>query len=85
MFKFFKSTKNTNIVWQILNESYFKELDGKIGNTVLKIDESNLNGKSLLVSTNNENVRKILISNEAQILNDINKETGLLLTKINIV
>ncbi len=85
MFKYFKNIKNVNKVWKMLNDKYFNELSGKIGNTVLKIDEDTMNGSYLLVKTDNENVKSILIKNESGILNDIFREVGIQLIKIKIL
>lgn len=85
MFKYFKNIKNVNKVWKMLNDKYFNELSGKIGNTVLKIDEDTMKGSYLLVKTDNENVKSILIKNESGILNDIFREVGIQLIKIKIL
>ena len=82
MFKYFKNLKNLNKVWQLLNEKYFNQLDGKIGSTVIKIEEDPMRGNYLIVQSDNENVKTILRSNESQILNDINKEIGTSLSRV---
>ena len=85
MFKYFKNIKNNNKVWQILIEKYFNGLNGKIGNTVIKISLDTLKGNYLLVKTDNSEVNSILQKKESDILVDIQKETGILLSKINFV
>ena len=85
MFKYFKNIKNNNKVWQILIEKYFNGLNGKIGNTVIKISLDTLKGNYLLVKTDNSEVNSILQKKESDILVDIQKETGIILSKINFV
>lgn len=85
MFKNFKNIKKLNRLWLLLNNKYFNDLDGKIGNTVIKIEEDQMSGNNLLVKSDNENVKSILKKNESQILNDIHKEIGTQLLKINII
>jgi hypothetical protein len=85
LFNFFKNTGRTNKVWKILNEKYFNSLDGKIGNTVIKIKEDRFAGNKLLVHTDNENVKSILVKNESPIINEINNNIGIVLTGITII
>lgn len=85
MFKFFKNIKNNNKVWQILTEKYFNGLNGRFGNTVIKISLDSLKGNLLLVKTDNSDVSSILQKKESEILADIHKETGILLSKIDFV
>lgn len=85
MFKFLKNAGNSNKVWGLLNEKYFKSLDGKIGGTVLKIKEGPASGYHLFIQTDSESVRKILIENESRIISDINNELGISLTGMTIL
>ncbi len=85
MFKFLKNAGNSNKVWGLLNEKYFKQLDGKIGGTVLKIKEDSSSGNHLYIQTDNENVRKILAENESLIISDINNELGISVTGMTIL
>lgn len=85
MFKFLKNAGNSNKVWGLLNEKYFKPLDGKIGGTVLKIKEGPAAGNHLYIQTDNENVRRILTENESGIINDINNELGISVTGMTIL
>lgn len=85
MFKFFNNIKNNNKVWQILTEKYFNGLNGRFGNTVIKISQDTLKGNLLLVKTDNSDVSRILQKKESEILVDIHKVTGILLSKIDFV
>jgi hypothetical protein len=85
MFNSFRNIGKTNKIWVLLNEKYFEQLSGNIGNTVIKIDEDPMSGNQLLVQTDNENVRSILQKNETQIINDINNKLGINLVRINII
>lgn len=85
MFKFFKKAVNTNKIWQVLNEYYFNELNGRIGNTVLKVENSSETVNSLLVHTDNENVRKILTDNEQRIISDLKSKADIFISSIKFV
>lgn len=85
MFKFIGNIGKVNKIWGLLNEKYFKSLDGKIGRTVIKIEENSESGNLLIVQTNNTNVRSILSENETKILNEIKLELGVVLTKITVL
>jgi hypothetical protein len=85
MFNFFRNIGKVNKVWGLLNEKYFMQLNGKIGGTVIKIEEDRVAGNQLLVQTDNENVRSILQKNESQIINDINIKLGINLIRINVI
>ncbi len=85
MFKFFKKAANTNKIWQILNENYLNELNGRIGNTVLKVENSSETVNSLLVHTDNENVRKILADNEQKIIADLKSKADIFISSIKFV
>jgi hypothetical protein len=85
LFKFFRNIGKINKVWSLLNEKYFISLDGKIGNTVLKIQENPMTGNQLIVQTENENVKTILKDNEPQIISDLNNELGMNFLGIKII
>ncbi len=85
MLNSFRNIGKTNKVWVLLNEKYFKELNGKIGSTVIKIEEDSMAGNQLLVQSNNENVKSILQKNESQIINDINRVLEMNLVRINVI
>jgi hypothetical protein len=85
MFKYFKNIGKVNKVWRLLNENYFKSLDGKTGSTVIKIEEDSMTGNHLVVQTDNENVKLVLLKNESQILNDIKNELGLFIAGITVI
>ncbi len=85
MFKYFKNIGKVNKVWRLLNENYFKSLDGKTGSTVIKIEEDSMAGNHLVVQTDNENVKLVLLKNESQILNDIKNELGLFIARITVI
>lgn len=85
MFKFLKNAGNSNKVWGLLNEKYFKSLDGKIGGTVLKIKEGPASANHLFIQTDSESVRKILMENESQIVSDINNGLGIPITGMTIL
>ena len=85
MFKYFKNISKVNKVWRILNEKYLNTLDSKIGSTVIKIEEDSMAGNQLVVHTDNTNVKSILMKNESLILNDINNELGVFLSRITVI
>ena len=85
MFKFFRNIGKVNKVWGLLNEKYFKSLNGKIGSTVIKIEEDSMAGNHLVLQTDNENVKSILLKNESQIINDINNELGIFIAGITVI
>lgn len=85
MFKYFKNLYKLNKVWGLLNKKYFNALDGNTGSTVIKIEENSIAGNHLVVITDNENIKSILIKNESQILNDIKNETDIFFEKIIVI
>jgi hypothetical protein len=85
MFNFFRKIGKINKVWGLLNEKYFIQLNGKIGSTVIKIEEDSMAGNQLSVKTDNENVKSILQKNESQIISDINSKLGIILVRINVI
>jgi hypothetical protein len=85
LFNFFRNIGKLNKVWGLLNEKYFKSLDGKIGSTVIKIKEDSMAGNQLTVQTDNGNVKSILLKNESQIINDINSKLGIFIARITVI
>jgi hypothetical protein len=85
LFKFFKKIGIANKIWKILNSKYFNSLEGKIGSTVIKIQENPMAGNNLIVQTDNGNVRSIIQKNESQIIDDINSELGIFISKVTII
>ncbi len=85
MFKYFKNISRVNKVWQLLNERYFNAIEGKTGNTVIKIDEKSESMNYLLVHTDNQNVVTILSENEQDILRDLKNKFDISVIGIRIV
>ncbi len=85
MFKYFKNIGRENKVWQLLNEQYFNAIDGKIGNTIIKIEEKSEMNNYLLVQTDNQNVKTILLKNEQDILRALKSKYDISIIGIRIV
>ena len=85
MFKYFKNISKLNKVWQLLNEEYLNTLEGKIGNTVIKIEEKSEANNYLLVQSDNQNVKTILLNNEPDILRALKSKYDISIIGIRIV
>ena len=85
MFKYFKNISKLNKVWQLLNEEYLNTLEGKIGNTVIKIEEKSEANNYLLVQSDNQNVKTILLNNEPDILSALKSKYDISIIGIRIV
>lgn len=81
----FKNISKVNKIWKLLNESYLNTLDGKIGNTVIKIDEKGESIDYLLVQSDNESVKKILTDNEQDIIKALKSKYDISIMGINII
>ena len=79
MFEKFKTMSRTNKIWKILlTDKYL----GKrvLDNTLIKVDTN-----YLVVTTSNPDIKKILIDNKAQILEDIRTNLDLSILDITFV
>jgi hypothetical protein len=85
MFKYFKKLSRLSKVWGVLLDvKYLKEFSNNLNNTLIKIEENQLLGNHLIVSTDNLKIKMILLENQSEILNDLNKKLDIHITGILI-